>query len=141
MKSKTFAAATTAVLVAVALGVGGDVVAQPSQGSWHGCPGMMGPGMMGPGMMGPGMMGGPGTMGPGIMGGGSGYYQYPTNPTVADVKTYLEQWVAAMGNPRLKVGAVKEKDANTIVGEIVTQDGSVVQRFEVDRNTGVYRPA
>ena len=44
-----------------------------------------------------------------------------------------------MGKTRLKLGSVKERDANTIVVDIVTLDGSLVQRFEVDRNTGVYR--
>jgi hypothetical protein len=122
----------SALTIAVALGAG-IVSAQPNPGpyggGWYGCHGMMGPGMMGPGMMGPGMMG------PGM----HGRYQYPTNPTVADVKAELEQWLASMGNPRLKLGSVKARDANTIVADIVTQDGSLVQRFEVDRNTGVYR--
>lgn len=132
MRNSTFVAAAGAVLIA-ALGVAGTAMSQPYSGGWHGCPGMMGPGMMGPGMMGPGMMGGPGHH-------GWGNYQFPTNPSVADVKAYLERWVAAMGNSRLKVGTVKEKDANTIVGEIVTVDGSLVQRYEVDRQSGVYRP-
>lgn len=80
--------------------------------------------MMGPGMMGPGM---------------HGDNQYRTNPSVADVTADLERWLAWMGNSRLKLGSVKERDANTIVVDIVTLDGSLVQRFEVDRNTGVYR--
>ena len=59
----------------------------------------------------------------------------------ADVRPQLEQWVLWYGNPNLKVGSVAEKDDNTIIGEIVTQDNSVVQRVEVDRRTGWMRPA
>jgi hypothetical protein len=36
---------------------------------------------------------------------------------------------------------VSEKDDDTIVAEIVTQEGSLVQRLEVDRHTGWTRPA
>ena len=43
-------------------------------------------------------------------------------------------------NTRLKVGDVKEKDADTIVAEVVTKENSLVQRFVVDRRTGFYRP-
>lgn len=118
MRYTTIVGATGAILI-TALGATGVAMSQPSgPGGWHGCPGMMGPGRM-----------------------GWGGYQYPANPSVGDVKAYIEQWVASMGNPRLKVGPVTEKDANTIVGEVVTQDGSLVQRFEVDRRTGVYRAA
>jgi len=42
-------------------------------------------------------------------------------------------------NPRLKVGEVKEKDADTITADIVTLDNSLVQRFIVDRHTGALR--
>ena len=132
MKKGTVAVAAGAALIA-AVGLAGMAAGQPYGSNWHGCPGMMGPGMMGPGMMGPGMMGGPGHH-------GWGNYQFPANPSVSDIKAYLERWVAAMGNPRLKVGTVKEKNADTIVGEIVTVDGSLVQRYEVDRQSGVYRP-
>ncbi len=34
--------------------------------------------------------------------------------------------------------AVTEKDADTIVAEIVTLDGSLVQRYEVNRDTGLF---
>lgn len=114
-------------------------------------PGMMGPGMMGPGMMGPGMMGGygPGTMGPGMMGrsgqgmmGWNGTQQRDLNLSAADAKGYLDRWVAAMGNPRLKAGAVVETDANTITADIVTVDkGALVQRFTIDRRNGYWQQA
>jgi hypothetical protein len=47
-----------------------------------------------------------------------------------------------MANPHIKVGSVTEKDTNTITADIVTTDkDALVQRFDVDRRTGVYRPA
>lgn len=104
--------------------------------------GMMGPGMMGPGMMGPGMMGqgmmGQGMMGygygPGMMGwGGPGR---TTDLSSDDVKSMLERWINWQGNPRLKVGDVKEQNDDVIVADIVTQDGSLVDRLKVDRHTG-----
>jgi hypothetical protein len=38
------------------------------------------------------------------------------------------------------VGKVEEKDGDTFVAEIVTKDGSLVQRLEVDRHRGSMRP-
>jgi hypothetical protein len=127
-------------------GMMGPGYGQGMMGPGYG-PGMMGPGygqgMMGPGY-GPGMMSpgyGPGTMygyGPG-MGPRSQGQQANLNLSASDVKAYLESWIS---NPRLKVGDVKEKDANTIEADIVTKDGNaLVQRFVVDRHTGFYRPS
>ena len=58
------------------------------------------------------------------------------NLTTDDVKSRMERWLAWRGNPRLKVGEVKEKDADTITADIVTKDNSLVERFIVDRHTG-----
>lgn len=121
--------------------------------------GMMGPGMMrgqgcwGPGfgMMGPSMMSGygprmmmqgygPGS-GPGMM--GPGWYGRQANVYLStdDVKNYLERWIAVQGNPRLKAGDVKEKDADTIEADVDTKDNSLVQRFIANRHTGFYQPS
>jgi len=82
----------------------------------------MGPGMGGYGMMGPGQ-------------------QVNLNLSTNDVKTYLDRYVAIMGNPHLKAGPVTEKDSNTIAADIVTTDkDALVQRFEVDRRTGSWHP-
>ena len=54
------------------------------------------------------------------------------------MKTRVERWLAFRGNPRLKVGDVKEKDADTITADIVTKDNSLVDRFIVNRHTGAY---
>ena len=124
-------------------------------------PGMMGPGMMGPGMMGPGMMGpgmmGPGMMGPGMMGPGPHMdpgmmgrgmmgpgmmYGSPQGTaaeiTTDNVRAMLEQRVA--NNPNLRVGTVAEEDG-AIVAEIVTKEGSLVNRFRIDPDTGAWAPA
>ena len=115
-------------------------------------PGMMGPGMMGPGMTGPGMMG-PGPMGPGMMGPGMMPYQQgapgmmmppavPGGQLDADaVRAMIENRLAWDGNPRLKVGEVRESEAGTIVADIVTTDGALVDRLEVDPRTGWMRRA
>lgn len=123
-------------------------------------PGMMGPGMMGGGMMGPGMMGSgmmgqgmyPGMMGqgmyPGMMGQGAYSGMYPgmtgqrdLDLSVKDVQSRFQRWLAIMGNPRLKLGNVAEKDADTITADIVTTDkDALVQRYAIDRHTGFYRP-
>lgn len=121
----------------------------PGQGYGMG-PGMMGPGVgqgMGPGMMAPGQGYGPGMMAPGYgygpqpgygMGAGAGPSQ---DLSVDDVRARLERSLAWHGNPRLAIGDVTETDADTITADIVTRDGSLVQRFLVDRHSGAMRMA
>ena len=131
--------------LALAHGPGGSS-GNPYYG-WHMCPGMMGqmgPGMMGPGYgmgqgMSPGMMG-QGQMGPGMRGQGM-MQPLRQDLSAADVQHMMEHRLAWQGNPNVKVGTVEEKDDDTIVAEIVTQDGSLVQRLQVDRHTGWMQPA
>ena len=153
----TLAAVCTGSLgLAFAHGSGGGGAMPPC--AWHQgghtgpymmSPGMMGPGMMGqgqmaPGMMGPGMMG-QGQMGPGMMGQGQmgrGMMQpLRSDLSAAEVQHMMEHRLAWQGNPNLKVGEVSEQDNDTIIAEIVTQDGSLVQRLEVNRHTGLMQPA
>jgi hypothetical protein len=97
----------------------------------------MAPGMMGHGMA-PGMMGH--GMAPGMMGRGSSMMTaLRQDLSVDDVKHMMEHRLAWDGNPNLKVGKVEQKDDDAIVAEIVTQDGSIVDRLEVDRHTGQVR--
>ena len=139
-------------------GMGPGMMGQGQMGPGSGMgPGMMGQGQMGPGSgMGPGMMGqgqmapghgmGPGMMGQGRMAPGDGMGPGMRQPlrqdlSAADVQHMMEHRLAWQDNPNIKLGKVEDKDDDTIVAEIVTQDGSLVQRLEVDRHTGSMRPA
>jgi hypothetical protein len=61
------------------------------------------------------------------------------NLSTDDVKARMERWLTWRGNPRLKVGEVKEKDADSITADVVTKDNSLVERFIFDRHTGAFR--
>ena len=90
---------------------------------------------MGPEGMGPGRMG-PGRMEPGRMGPGRNGPARDLKLTVDQVKKLAEARLILQGNPRLKLGAVKEKDADTITVDIVAADNSLVTQREIDRHTG-----
>ncbi len=102
---------------------------------------------MGPNMMGHGMMG-HGGMGTG-MGYGMGRGMSPCSQnvradmdrdlSVKDVTEMLQLRLDRWNNDRLKVGKVVEKDDDTIIAEIVTKDGSLVDRLAIDRDTGSQR--
>jgi len=127
-------------------------------------PGMMGYGSAYPGM-GPGMMGygaGQGVPGygyggmmgyggayPGMTGYGAGPYPgmmgvYPQRSEPLkekDVKALVENHLNNfVRNPNIKLGKVKEKGEAFEV-EIVTIEGSLVNRFLVDKRTGMMQPA
>jgi|GEM_PF-933410 len=74
----------------------------------------------------------------GFMGGGR--WNTDKDLSVEQVKDILEGKIAMHGNDNLKVGKVEAKDDNTAIAEIVTKDGSLVQRLEVNRDTGWMRP-
>lgn len=104
-------------------------------------PGMMGRGM-GPGMMGPGWGYGPGPTGPGMGGPGYGYgpqYQQPQKPLEQkDAKGMLENYLQASRNPNLKLGKMEDK-GQYFEAEIVTKNGALVDKIQVDKNTGWMR--
>jgi hypothetical protein len=157
-----------AFALALTLGAAGalaQAAPQPRHGGTQqhaqmGCPAAPGPGMIGQGM-GPGMMGqcmGPGMMGPGMgpgmmmgqgtgsgMGGWSGLEGRRVVPMMQlsanDVRVFFERYLESLGNARLKIGKVAEADNHTITAEIVTVDDSLVEKFEVDRHTGVISAA
>lgn len=156
---KTFGKTTIATLAG--LGALAVVAAVPalSHGPGPGGPGygpgfgMMGPGYgPGYGMMGPGA-GYRGMMGPGhhmSFGNGAGFGFGPCAQAAAaggeevdvdDVTARMEHWLSMRGNDRLKLGKVEAVDEDTITAEIVTVDGSLVQKLEIDRHTGWTRPA
>jgi hypothetical protein len=127
-----------ASLIVLMLGYAALVAPYSGGGWWRMGPGMMsGPapwGGYGPGMM-QGYMYGPGR-GPGWNAGWR-----DLNLSTDNVKSNIEHWLAWQGNPRLQVGDVKEKDADTIVADIVTKDNSLVQRFVINRHNGYFRPS
>ena len=98
------------LFAAVAIGVAVTAVNSPSQAQPY----------YGPGMMGDyGCWGNPGNL----------------NLSTDDVKNCLERMIR---NPNLKVGEVKEKDADTIVADIVTKDkDALVQSLDFNRHSGL----
>ncbi len=129
--------------------------------------GMMGPGMMGPGMMSgqmpaagampteQGMMMCPMMAGmkgqqPGMMGRmmgqdrgamGLGVVTPSRSVSVDDVRDHFERLLQAQGNPRVKLGEIKDADKDSIGAEIVTTEGSLVDRFSVNRRSGAIQRA
>ena len=115
---------------------------------------MMGPGMMGYGMMGRGMMG------YNMMGQGGdfpdeceemmskyGYRQHPGSPeskesqtrealTQEDAVSIVQNYLVQTGNPNLTIGEVAIEEGWDYLVEIVTRDGSLVDKLEVDRLSG-----
>jgi len=99
---------------------------------------MMQPGMMN--MMQSGMMGNmmqPGMMGQGMHGNASSL-QVPL--TKDDVRVLMEYKLRFfIRNPNLKLGKIKETEEGFEV-QIVTRDDSLVNRFVIDKNTGMMTP-
>ena len=56
--------------------------------------------------------------------------------TTDQAKKLAEARLIELGNSHLKVGAVKEKDADTISVDIVAADNSLVVQREIDRHSG-----
>lgn len=134
-----------------------------AKGGMHGMMGAQGGPQqgMGPGMMGQArgqmpmagamtcpmmqtMMGAPAGSGmPGMMGGPAMLYGMPHGApeemTPARVRTILEQRLAHHGNPRLKLGEIAAAADGSIVAEIVTVDGSLVQKLAFNRYPGLVR--
>lgn len=112
----------------------------------------MGRGMMGQGYgMGYGMMHGGWDMGPGGMHRGWGmgpqygpgyqgpqYQQWQKPMEENDVKGLLENYLKSMRNPNLKLGEIEDK-GEAFEAEILTKDGSLVDKILVDKRTGWMR--
>ncbi len=58
------------------------------------------------------------------------------NLTADQVKKLADARLIMQGNPRLQVGAVKEKDKDTYTVDIVTVDNALVLTREVDKHNG-----
>ena len=107
-------------------------------GNGYAMPGpmMQGYGATGPGMMHPGMMG-QGMMGQGMIYGMPGRYDQEIKPD--QVREMLQRRLDWHGNPRLKLGEIKPTEHGEILADIVTREGSLVQRLAIDRRTGALR--
>ena len=102
--------------------------------------------------MGSGMMGSGSGMGQGMMGSDNGngrqygpqygrQYQQLQKPLNRDqAKQEAENYLRSMRNPNLKLGRIQEK-SNGYEINIVTKDGSLVNKILVDKNTGGMRSA
>lgn len=87
--------------------------------------------MMGQGGM-PGMMGGQGI----LLGTPLGV---PEEMTEDRVRALLEQQLTSLGNPRLRLGEIGTARDGSITAEIVTVDGSLVQKLAFNRYPGLVR--
>jgi len=117
--------------------------------------GGMGPGMMGQGQMpmAGGMMMCPmmqmmmgsraGMNMPGAMGGSAMLHGLPHGAqmemTPERVRTLLEQHLTRHGNPRLRLGEITTAKDGSITAEIMTVDGSLVQKLAFNRYPGLFR--
>ncbi len=98
------------------------------------------------------MMGSGGMMGPGGMMGRGGMWMnrgwgmgYPGRQasqslSLDQAKVLIGNQLRMANNPNLKLGKVTE-EKDHFLGEITTKDGSLVDRMQVDKNTGWMRSA
>jgi len=94
------------------------------RGGYHRGPGMMGPGYDRYGMMGPSY--------------GRDYRRSGEPLKKETAKQQVEEMLDRSRNPNLKTGEVEEKERFFVV-DIVTRDGSLVDKMEVDKETGMMR--
>jgi hypothetical protein len=78
-----------------------------------------------------------GMMGPGY---GRDYRRYDEPLKKDEAKQQVEEMLDRSRNPNLKTGNIEEKERFFVV-EIVTQDGSLADKMEVDKETGMMRSA
>ncbi len=133
-------------------GPGYDQNYYPPEGDWY-CPwcgGGYGQGRMHRGYgrgMGPGMMhrgydrgwgGGPGMMGPGY-GRDRRRYGGQTEPLNQNqARLLVENYLRNRRNPNLKVGKISDEE-EVFEATILTKEGSLVDRLEIDKETGYFR--
>ena len=125
--------------MAAPLGSGGDVGAYVEE-SQMGMGPPLGQGQMQGKGMGKGMGQGMGQgMGKGKNGGDQNHdflASLDKPVTVETTRAALEAHLKDEGKEGFKVGNVESKDDNTIIAEIVTEDGSVFRSIAIDKATG-----
>jgi hypothetical protein len=70
--------------------------------------------------------------------GPSGPSQQTQPLTKSEVKMLLENYLRNTGNPNLKLGDISEKE-KSYEAEILTKDGSLVDKIQVQKYTGWFR--
>ncbi len=60
--------------------------------------------------------------------------------SAAEVETLMKARLIRHANPNLKVGEIRAAGDDAILADIVTKDGSLVQRFRFDTRTGWSHP-
>lgn len=65
----------------------------------------------------------------------------PEETTPETARAWLEMQLLQHGNPRLRIGAVERGEDGTVIAEIETVDGSLVQRLAFNRYPGFVRQA
>lgn len=143
-KTLTLTAAATAIALITAFTALPSMAHGPEGAAGQTGTDIMGSGIMGGGIMGGSIMGGMmsgisyGHPGGGIIGGMMGHQDRNQNLSVDDVRKLLDGMLVMQGNDRLKTGKIEAADDKTIVAEIVTVDGSLVQKIEFDSKTGAH---
>ena len=80
---------------------------------------------------------GPGMMSPGY--GSEPRFQGSDEPLEeSNVKSMLNDYLRSTGNPNLKLGEINDKES-VFEAEILTKDGSLVDKLAVDKSTGWMR--
>ena len=99
---------------------------------------MMGQGRMGGGMMGYGMMGHGGDFPDECeeMMGKYGYRQSSEALTSEDAVSRVQNYLDQTRNPNLKIGEIGNDENGDYLVEIITKDGSLVDKLEVNQLTG-----
>jgi hypothetical protein len=63
----------------------------------------------------------------------------PDGPTIKSVRLIAEYQLIRNGNKRLKLGEIKDQ-TDSLILDIVTQDGSLVERYKIVKETGDWLP-
>lgn len=131
----------------VGLGLGGALLSPEPLGAHAGGTGMMGPGMTGSRMMGQGQRS-PGYGGYSnwqtlheeceeMMERMMGQWQQTTKAlTSEDAVSIAQNYLSQTKNPNLTVGKVETKEDGDYLVEILTKDGSLVDKLEINHFTG-----
>jgi len=58
--------------------------------------------------------------------------------TQEQAKMMVEHYLKMKGNPNLKLGKLTDQK-DYFVAEITTKDGSLVEKYQIDKNTGLFK--